>query len=225
MKTTPITLTLLSITAAALLAAGCASSGGKGQAAGNSIQKTAEVVTQVNGALDKVVQALNDLTANPQPDLRPQFKTYKSAVGGLESVATKMRNTATAMEGKTEQLLAEWDKQLALINNEDIRGRSEVRKNDVAQSLTDIKTAFADAKTKFTPVQSDLKDILVYLETDLTPGGVAAIKSTAAKAIAGVPDLRASIDHISQEFKQLGLSLSSVQPVPEPAAGAEPKKK
>ena len=54
----------------------------------------------------------------------------------------------------------------------------------------------------------------MYLETDLTPGGVAAIKSTAAKAIAGVPDLRKSTDQIAAQFKQLGLSLSSVQPPP-----------
>ena len=215
MKTRLAILKIVPVLAAFVLAAGCASSGGKGQATSDSIQRTADAAAKVNTTLDVVVNALNDLTANPQPDLRPQFKAYKSAVSDLDSVASKVRSAATAMDGKAEQLMAEWDKQLALVNNEDIKARSADRKNEVNERLNDIKTSFAEAKERFTPVQSDLKDILIYLETDLTPGGVAAIKRTAAKAIAGVPDLRSSIDEIVSNFKELGLSLSSVQPVPE----------
>ncbi len=223
MKIKHVLQQIVPLLAAAAIAAGCASSGGKGQATSDTIQKTADAVGKINLALDTVVKSLTDLTGNPQPDLRPQFKSYKTAVSDLDSIATKVRNAATAMDGKTEQLMTEWDKQLALINNEDIKSRSLERKNEITEQLTQIKESFASSKQTFNPVMSDLKDIVTYLETDLTPGGVAAIKNTAAKAIAGVPELRQSMDEISRNFKELGLSLSSVQPVPEPAPG-EPKK-
>jgi len=223
MKIKSILQQIVPLLAAAAIAGGCASSGGKGQATSDSIQKTADAVGKVDAALDTVVNSLNDLTGNPQPDLRPQFKAYKTSVSDLDSIATKFRNAATAMDGKTDQLMTEWDKQLALINNEDIKARSLERKAEITEQLTQIKESFANAKQSFNPVMSDLKDIVTYLETDLTPGGVAAIKNTAAKAIAGVPELRKAMGDISKNFKDLGLSLSSVQPVPEPAPG-EPKK-
>ena len=134
MKTRLAILKIVPVLAAFVLAAGCASSGGKGQATSDSIQRTADAAAKVNTTLDVVVNALNDLTANPQPDLRPQFKAYKSAVSDLDSVASKVRSAATAMDGKAEQLMAEWDKQLALVNNEDIKARSIDRKNAVVQN-------------------------------------------------------------------------------------------
>jgi len=55
---------------------------------------------------------------------------------------------------------------------------------------------------------SDLRDVQKFLSTDLTTGGLAAIKDTAAKATRDAVPVKKSLDNLSDDFKNLGLSMS-----------------
>jgi hypothetical protein len=52
-----------------------------------------------------------------------------------------------------------------------------------------------------------------FLGTDLTAGGVAAIKDVAAKATTDAVPLKESLATLSDEFKGLGISMSSASGV------------
>ena len=161
---------------------------------------------------------MNALVSNPQGDLVPRFKTFNTAVGELESTAKHVSGNVADMRGKGNEYLKAWDEQLATIKNEDINSRSAERKKEVQTKFTDIKKSYEETAMAFKPFMANLKDIQTALSTDLTPGGIAAIKPVADKANQEAVPLKASLDKLSGDFKALGLAMASSAPSAAPQA-------
>lgn len=211
---TPVT-TCLAACAAALLLAGCASSGyQKGEKTAQNIQTAANRISALPALVDKTLASLDDLVNKPAADLRPQFKQFSANLAEVESAGKEVGAARRSMGEKSKEFFAEWDKQLAQINNEDIKARSEARKKEVTEKLEAIKRSYTEAETAFRPFVSELKDVQKYLSVDLTTGGVAAIKETVAKANQQAVTLKASATKLAEDFKALGVAMSSVTPAP-----------
>jgi hypothetical protein len=59
---------------------------------------------------------------------------------------------------------------------------------------------------------ADLKDVQTYLATDLTAGGIKTVKNEADKANAAAGPLREAIAELVNEFKTLGVAMSTASP-------------
>lgn len=209
-------LNVLTLATAALLA-GCASKGyEKGDKLSANIQAASTEIGALPGKIDGTLNALNDLVAKPQADLRPAFKAFSEQLAGLTASAQGIAAARKGMAGKGEAFLTQWDTQLAQIQNEDIKARSQARKDEVAKELLDIKRSYAEADIAFKPFLADLQDVSKYLSVDLTPAGVATMKDTAAKATAAAGPLKDSIAKLAGDFKALGVAMSSVTPAAAP---------
>lgn len=218
MKTTKTNLLLANLALAAVICitAGCASKGyEQGAATGQALQSTAAQINQGNPSIDATLTALNNLVNNPTGDLVPRFKAYSDAVGKLRDLATSVRDKAASMQSKGKDFFAEWDKQLATIKNEDIRTRSADRKAEVQKQFKEINDAYQKAKDEFKPFMSNLEDIQKYLGSDLTVGGIEAIKKTAAKVNDEASDVKKAITKLADEFKEMGVSMSNSGPAPQ----------
>lgn len=214
MKTKSILFHLVTLAAVAVLS-GCASSGyQKGSKTGAHIQDAANRIAALPGRIDQTLGALNDLVGKPQPDLRPQFKAFTSQLTGMVSEGQDIADARRNMAESGKEFFAAWDEQLATIQNEDIKARSQSRKEDVAQKLQAIKRSYAEAEIAFSPFLADLKDVQKFLAIDLTSGGVAAMKDTAAKATQKAGPLKDSISKLATDFKSLGLAMSAATPAP-----------
>ena len=201
--------------AALILSSGCASSGyDKGNQTAQNIQTAANRIAALPAQIDKTVASLNDLVSKPQADLRPQFKQFTANLSEVESAAKDIGAARRTMGEKSKEFFATWDAQLAQINNEDIKARSEARKKDVADKMEAIKRSYTEAEVAFRPFMNSLKDVQKYLSVDLTPGGVAAIKDTVTKANQDAAKLGEEITQLAEQFKALGLAMSSVTPAP-----------
>ena len=195
------------------LAPGCASSGyDKGNKTAQNIQTAANRIAVLPAQVNKTMASLNDLVNKPQADLRPQFKQFTSHLAEVESAAKEIAAARRTMGEKSKEFFADWDKQLAQINNEDIKARSEERKKDVAAKMDAIKRSYTETEVAFRPFLTGLQDVRKYLSVDLTSGGIAAIKNTVTKADQDAAKLGASITQLSEQFKALGLAMSSVTP-------------
>jgi methyl-accepting chemotaxis protein len=218
MNTTKRNLLLANVALAAVigLAAGCASKGyEQGAATGQALQTTAARINQGNASIDAAVNSLNALVNNPTGDLVPRYKAYGDAVTNLRDLATDVKSKAEAMQSKGKEFFAAWDKQLAQIKNEDIREQSADRKKAVQKEFSDINASFQKAKDKFKPFMSNLEDINTYLGSDLTVGGIQSIKKTADKVADQAAGVKDSIDELSKEFKEMGVSMSNAGPAPQ----------
>jgi hypothetical protein len=112
------------------------------------------------------------------------------------------------MKSQGKDYFARWDKESAQIQNEDIRTRSETRRNEVASRFDRISEQYDETRTAFRPFMSDLRDVQKFLSTDLTTDGLAAIKDSAAKATQDAVPVKEALGRLSDEFKSLGLSMS-----------------
>jgi outer membrane murein-binding lipoprotein Lpp len=197
------------IAALTVLISGCASSGyQKADNTSTSLQKAAQDIDHALVPLDNVLVTLSDLVNSPQSDITDQFKKYRSAVDKLESLANDITDHATAMQEDGADYFKKWDEELAKIQNENIHTRSLDRKNAVVGQLEKVRVSYEQTKRVFAPFMSDLKDIRMVMETDLTSGGLDSIKGLSDKANTKAIPLRASLVQLAADFRSLGISLS-----------------
>ena len=213
MNTKPTLRNLALLAATAGLFAGCASEN-YNQAAGTSaaLTESANLVAKDSEQIDRSLAALNDLMTNAQPDLRVQFKTFDAAVNDLGNAANDVSSKAEDMQSQGAAYFNEWDKELAGIRNEDIRSRSETRKNEATAKFSRMGRQYDSTKAAFKPFMSDMRDVQKFLATDLTVDGLAAIKVPANKAAEDAMPLKQSLVDLSTQFAEMGVSLAPSAP-------------
>jgi hypothetical protein len=221
-----IAVAALTVAAATTFITGCQSAGyDEGNKTAADIQAAADRIAAVPAQIDAVVASLNDIVNKPAADLRPQYQLFADNVAKVEASAKAVAAARKSMGEKQKEFFAKWDEQLAQIKNEDIRARSQSRKDEVNKHLLAIKTSYLEAATAFKPFMANVKDVQKYLSVDLTTGGVAAIKDTVTKVNESAVPLNTAIAKVAEEFKALGVSMSSVAPQQQVApAPAEPAK-
>jgi len=211
----PACILNLALIAAVLGAVGCASSGhDKSESTAISLQASADKIVKGQGIRDQMLTALNDLVNNPQADLRPQFKKFTSAFSDFESIVKDVQGKVASMQGKGAAYFEKWDADLAKIQNEDIRSRSLARKSEVSDRFAKIKASYAKVGETFKPFMSNLTDIKTALSTDLTRGGLDAIKPVVEKANKDAVPLREAVNELVADFKAVGVAMSAVAPQP-----------
>jgi hypothetical protein len=196
-----------------LAVAGCSSPGyQKGEKTAQGLKDTAGLINALSGQIDTTLASMNTLMSKPQPDLKPQFETFSSDVSNLESSGKSIAEARRAMGAKSKEFFDKWDQDLATINNEDIKSRSEERKQEVKKNLNAVRMSYTQAAQDFVPFLKNLQDLRTALSVDLTPGGLNALKPTADKAAQSAVPLKASAAKLAADFKALGVSMSSVAP-------------
>jgi hypothetical protein len=200
---------LVTLAAAAGLITGCASDNyNKSAKTAATLNQSSRMIAKGNTLIDESLADLNDLVSHPYPDLRKQFAKFNASVNDLGESERDIAGKAGEMKAQGADYFASWDRESAQIQNEDIRGRSETRRNEVASRFDRISQQYDETKAAFRPFMSDLRDVQKFLSTDLTTGGLAAIKDTAAKATRDAVPVKKSLDSLSDDFKSLGLSMS-----------------
>jgi hypothetical protein len=214
MKTNKIILNIFILTAAITFATGCASTGNdKSASTVKSLAKSSCLIEKGNVQIDQTLAKLNDLVSNPNADLQKQSAAFDSSVNDLGATAKAVGSKADQMKADGADYFANWDKESAKMNNEDIRHRSQARKQEVAANFARISQQYDETKATFQPFMSDLRDIQSYLNTDLTSGGLVAIKPFATKATSDAIPLKEAIRNLDEAFKGLKLSMSTASGV------------
>jgi hypothetical protein len=210
MKIKIIAVKLFAVAAAVGLVAGCATANyHKGADTAATMSKSSDMIAKGSTQIDASLVSLNDLVSNPQPDLRKQFNTFGSAVDALDATAKDVASENEAMKAQGAAYFNEWDREIATIQNEDIRNRSETRRSEVAARFVRISEQYDETRNAFLPYMSDLRDVQKFLSNDLTSGGLTAIKDVAAKATTDAAPVKASLASLSEQFKGLGLAMST----------------
>jgi hypothetical protein len=211
---------LKNTTAAVALCASLAFFGCKsadaGADTGLTINKAADQVDTGIRQLDNTVAALHDLIDRPAPDLTVQRDAYEKSLAELEATAKDVSATSAEMAANGQAYFAKWNEQVATISNEDIREQSEDRKKTLQASYEKAQKEYADTKSTFDTVLSDLRDIRTALRADLTMNGLDALKSSVKRVDKNAEKSKDSLKKVSTRFREVGSDLSRSGP-PEPA--------
>jgi hypothetical protein len=211
MKTSQLICNVFTVAALIGFLSACASDNYKQSSdTATTLAQSAGMISRCNVLIDQTLADLNDLVSNSVPDLRVPFHKFGKDVDELGVSAVDLAKKANQMKIQGADYFAQWDKELAQIQNEDIRSRSEARKNEVASRFNRISEHYDEANSALVPFMSDLRDVQKALSTDLTVGGISAIKDTAAKANHDATAVQESLGKLSEEFRSLGLSMSPI---------------
>ena len=206
------------LTGFAILIAGCASSGYRtSESTVSTLQSLATRIEGTGTQMDIAVTELNSLVHNPQPDLRPQFDRFSAAVGRLGSLSTQMQKTDLKLSERGKLHFENWDKELAVIQNEAIRASGQARKLELQSRFDSVRNTCLSVATSFSPVQSDLCDLRRVLNADLNTSGLAAIRDNATRVTQQATPARQSIGNLVTELRSLGVAMS-----PQNAAASAP---
>ena len=205
----PVLLSLSVLLTGAALSTGCQSKAPaltRGATASGSIQAAADSITTARGQISLALAALRNVTERPG-DVPKQYKTVLEQIAALDASAARIGAAADAMRAKGDDYLAEWAKQIAAIDDADLRNTAFARRAEVAAKLQRIFNGYQKAKADFGPFQASLSDIRRTLAGDLSARGLAAAKPFVEKAAAASEPLKASLDNLAAEFRAVGLSL------------------
>jgi len=86
------------------------------------------------------------------------------------------------MAGDGRKYFQDWQSTVNSIGNGSLRKKAQKRLDAVQVSYDKVEASLKLAGEKFKPFLSDLADIQKALASDVTPGGVKAIKSTVSSA-------------------------------------------
>jgi hypothetical protein len=191
--------------------AGCTSTGiHKSDNAAKNLRLAAEDIQIESRHLETTMDALNALVNQPAADLKPQYDRFSSALDRLVASTERVAKTGRAMNQKNAAYMAEWDKQIAGINYQVIRLRSEERRREVHSQLDAVDRRYHDARVALQPLVHYLEDIRKALQADLTVEGLEAIKPVAANANANAQKVQVALGNLTTELTASSMRLSSI---------------
>jgi septal ring factor EnvC (AmiA/AmiB activator) len=173
-----------------------------------SIKEARAEGIRTSAQLKATLGALNALTKQTEGDLRPSYNAFVAEIPKTEAAAAWTRTRVTWMAGDGRQYFKAWQGTIDGIANESLRKKAQKRLNNVQADYNKVEVALQKAGDKFRPFLSDLKDIQKTLATDITPGGVKAIRSTVTSANWNHKFVNSAINSALKGMEKMEKSLS-----------------
>jgi hypothetical protein len=174
-----------------------------------SMQDVRVETTRTSEQLKATLGALNGLTGQKEGDLRPAYNTFAAEVTNTVTAATITGTRVNWMDGDGEQYFKDWQNTINSIANQSLRKKSQKRMEAVRVDFEEVKKELKEATAKFKPFLSDLADIQKFVSTDVTAGGVKAIKSTVRSANGNHKSVERAIISALKEMDKMQKALSS----------------
>jgi hypothetical protein len=197
------TLTLAALGVAGLLLTGPSASAAGYKLAdkvGVDIAQFRDEIVAVKKAVDVTMAALDKIVADATVDPRKAFKEFDKSVPDIDSSAAKAKKRADDMKARGKQYFDKWEKDLAGVNDPEVRKLAEERKAQLQATFGNIKTTMEPARDQFQAWLAPLKDLQKFLSQDLTIGGIDAAKELIAKSKKDGVALQQTLDVVIAEL-------------------------
>lgn len=195
-----------------LLLPGCATTGsGRAEKTTAKMEVVESEIRQAVVQIDATGGSLEKLITPGLSDTKGAFETYSKNVVRMEHLGEKLTKHTAEMSSRGKDYFAEWEKQGNTYTNPRIRELSEQRRADLNTIYRKISESSIGVKGWFIAYMRDIKEIQLFLSTDLTDKGIAAITPVARKAINdgtilknGVLPVLSALDEAKGEMAQGG---------------------
>jgi len=167
---------------------------------GASIADFLDEIVNVKKEVDTTMGALGKIVADAAINPRDAFKDFDKGVPKVESAAQKAKKRSEDIKTKGQKYFDQWEKELASVNNPDVRKLAEERKVKLQAVFSNIKTVMEPTRDQFNVWLADLKDLQKYLSNDLTIGGIDAAKELISKTNTEGQALQQSMDKVIAEL-------------------------
>lgn len=189
---------------------GCASASyQKADVAAESLQKAAVEINIESRAIDTAMGTLDDLVNKPAADLRPQFERFDASLNWLIDSAKRAEQAADRASKNSQDYFQSWNKDLGRINYEAVRDQSVSRKTQVSEEFNSVEERYRQNQAVVEPLISYLRDIRISLSTDLTGGGLEAVKPLVENARENARKVQTALAQLSDDLAASSNRMSS----------------
>lgn len=109
-------------------------------------------------------------------DLQPMYNRLEAEFQRSERAAERIRTRIRAVETVAQALFDEWEDELTLYSNDDLRRDSQQQLRETRQRYATLMEAMERAENSMDPVLDNLRDNVLYLKHNLNARAVASIR-------------------------------------------------
>jgi hypothetical protein len=178
---------------------------------GASIAEFRDEIVNVKKEVDAAMAALDKVVTTAATDPRKAYQNFDKAVPRVDEAAKKARKRSEDMKARGQAYFKDWEKELADVNNTEIRKLAEERKAKLQSSFDSIKSFMEPARDQFNAWLADSKDLQKYLSNDLTIGGIDAAKELIGKAKTNGRAVQQTLDKVIAELNTIVATITPVK--------------
>jgi hypothetical protein len=178
----------------------------QGANASVSSESAAITIDDARAQISATTAALRNLVDRPQ-DTAAQYKVVLTEFAKLRDHAAKIAAAAESVRAKSDDYLADWAKQVSLIQNAELRSAALNRRGEVSAKLQAVYKSYQDVKAAYAPFEADLANIRAAVGSDLSAAGLVAVRPFVAQATAHAEPVKASMLKLAGEFRAVSAAL------------------
>jgi hypothetical protein len=163
--------------------------------------------------IDKTLSSYNALFNDDVTDMRKAYKDVEKGMERTEKQREEVKKKLDAMKLEADSYFSSWSQSLQQIGDEGLRKRSEDRMRETKGHFDGVLAAVDQARGRYEPFITSLRDQWTYLGHDLNASGIASLKPDADKLNAKATELFRSIDGGMKKAEEYIASLRSSKPV------------
>lgn len=175
-----------------------------------------EEVEKAQKQVRATLAAQRSLVFGAAADLRKPYRALDKEIGRTAKHREAVRRSADAAKAESTEYFRAWAGSLPLIEDDDLRGRSEARLRDSRARFDGIVEAGRRAAAAYEPFLARLRDQWNYLGHDLNPSGIESLRPDAQKLAEEGDRLLVEIDDSLRQAREYVASIRSRQPPPPP---------
>ena len=192
--------------------AGCASTGMQRSENATTTMTTMDSTLQlVARQLDATKMSLAEVVDPDNRDLQNSFQLFSANVLQITEMEKDFSKHADEMNARGKDYFEEWQKEGNKYENPRIQKLSEERQAEIGDIYSEIAKNSVGVKESLNGYVSDIKEIQIYLSSDLTPKGVEAIAPVTRKVgnkgdmlIDAIKEIQTAIQNASAAMSQTG---------------------
>lgn len=175
---------------------------------GASIAEFRDEIVTIKKEVDSTMAALDKIVTTAATDPRKAFQDFDKALPRIDDAAKKAKKRGEDIKARGQAYFQAWEKELASVNNAEIRKLAEERKVKLQGTFGSIRTSMEPVRDQFNTWLADLKDLQKYLSNDLTIGGIDAAKGLIGKAKTEGQGVQQSMDKVIAELNTIVATLT-----------------
>jgi hypothetical protein len=188
----------------------------------SAISGTKTLTVKIQQSIATAVTNLESLTSVEAIDLRQPYERLSVTVNTLDGQVANLTDQARVIKARGKAYAKVWEQELGSYQSSAIRVRSAERLNQVSTDFQKVSQQFEATGQSLRLLLANLKDVRLYLKTDLTSAGVASIQEQLGDITKQAVLAQQTLQSLLAELNRVGRELSPVtQVVEQPTPSTE----
>lgn len=192
-------------------AIGCSSNGKPSKESTQTVQglgDTRKALVRAKEQVNETTAAMNALASGGGADMKSNYARFSQALAETQRQREMARRRGADMREQADAYIAAWEREMAGVDNPELRAGAEARRQKVRANFESIRTAAQATRDAYEPYIKDLQDIEKVLAMDLTPQGVQTVRPAMDKANADARVVNERLDALIAQLDNVSAGMT-----------------